>query len=74
MFSSIIGIITNKERNVKVLDFVDMVHELIAVDTDEGLVKESMVKGACVEVRLNDGSCFAVNVSKAARKNGVENE
>lgn len=45
-------------------EFLDLVHELIVVDTDEGLVKETSADGQAITVKLTDGTNFKVSVEK----------
>lgn len=46
-------------------DFMDILHELIVVETDDGLVKETSIEGNSIMVKLSDGSGFLVNIEKS---------
>ena len=42
--------------------FIDILHELIVVDTEESFVIATERTGNCITVHLSDGSKFAVVV------------
>lgn len=50
---------------MEVKEFLDLLHELIVVDTEYGLVDETCVAGQSIIVKLKNGSSFVVRVEKA---------
>jgi len=52
-------------RKMGVKEFLDLLHELIVVDTEYGLVDETCIAGDSIIVKLKSGSSFVVRVEKA---------
>lgn len=46
-------------------EFIDMLHELLVVDTEEGLVKYTKVESDRIHVQISDGKKFTVIVEKS---------
>lgn len=49
---------------MKIQEFIDLIHELIAVDTEDGVVRESCITPSSFFVKLADGSSFIITVEK----------
>lgn len=45
-------------------EFIDLLHELIVVDTDDGLVESTSLEGQIITVNLADGTSYKVSVAK----------
>lgn len=48
--------------NIK--EFIDILDELIAVDTDEGLIIDTLVKNNQITVRLKNNTVFTVTIEQ----------